>query len=150
MRADYNPKFWICFSCGDTCECSKCKRRREAGKRRTKELQNAHEEMQQMQSTKASKLLVKRRIKYYDTLSEDEEEAQQQQFKSSVANFKLEEVEEDLDINQRKHVKVEKSFAMELQDEEPSSIKLYQKHIIRRKLLETSALNGTINTNMCH
>lgn len=96
--------------------------------------------MQQMQSTKASKLLVKRRIKYYDTLSEDEEEAQQQQFKSSVANFKLEEVEEDLDINQRKHVKVEKSFAMELQDEEPSSIKLYQKHCIKSILSEENCL----------
>lgn len=140
MRKDYNPKFWICFSCGGLCECSKCSRRREAGKRRTQAIQNVYGEFQHT-APKASKLLVKRRIKYYDTLSEDEEE-QIQQSQSTGLSFKVEEVEEDLGwgINHSKQIKVE----------ELSTVKsLHQRHIVRKKMYGNSALTEIDSSNMC-
>lgn len=75
MTKNYNPAYWICFSCGGVCECQKCKRRRDAGARRSQQLSSANEQLSYLQfNRKESKLNEKRRIKYYDTLSEEEEE----------------------------------------------------------------------------
>jgi len=55
----------------------KCKRRRGNG-RRTQEIIKVREDLLLKADKKASRLLEKRRIKYYDTLSEDEEENKMQ------------------------------------------------------------------------
>lgn len=73
----YNPEYWVCYSCGGACECEKCKRRRAAG-RRNQDAIKAREELLSVQPfRRPQKINEKRRMKFYDTISEDEEEARE-------------------------------------------------------------------------
>jgi len=71
----YNPECWICYSCGGTCECAKCKRRRPTV-RKSQDAFRLQEELLSMQSLKkgttTNKINEKRRIKYYDMSSDEE------------------------------------------------------------------------------
>lgn len=104
---NYNPEYWVCYSCGGTCECAKCKRRRTAG-RKSKDIQVREETLNVPLNRNKSQKLEKRRMKFYDTLSEEEEELQQQ-LAAEVESFQIS-VEDDRETleEQRKHVKVEK------------------------------------------
>jgi len=71
---NYNPECWICYSCGGACECAKCKRRRPTG-RKPHDSIKLQEDLLAMQAyKKGSKINEKRRIKYYDTSSDEEDE----------------------------------------------------------------------------
>jgi len=96
----YNPECWICYSCGGTCECAKCKRRRPTV-RKNQDAFRLQEELLAMQSLKkgatTNKINEKRKMKYYDMSSDEEndyfeQEDQSSNFEPPMKNIEAEEV----------------------------------------------------------
>ena len=144
MKKNYNPAYWICFSCGGVCECQKCKRRRDAGARRSQQLTSASGQLAFYQfNRKTSKLNEKRRIKYYDTLSEEEEEKelQSETFQPSRINGQ----EQDQMDMKRKHLKIEsqQSFHSDFLNQKTETSKQddENKYLMRKKRLTKSQLS---------